>query len=73
MANRNNPFDFIDAVIDPIPGVGQIWADAMYTVLGLSDAFNMRKFGTEFPPLPAASNVFEFTPKPEAERLSKAA
>lgn len=73
MAARNNPFDFIDTVINPIPVVGQIWADAMYTVLGLSDAFNMRKFGIEHPPLPAVSNIVEFTAKPEAAPLPKAA
>jgi hypothetical protein len=73
MASSNNPFEFIDTVINPIPVVGPLWADALYTVLGLSDAFNLRHFNDPYAPVPDAKNILEFTAKPGAEPLSRAA
>ena len=56
---KSNPFEFIDTVVDPIPFVGRIWAEALYTVLGLSDAFNLRHLQNGIAPLPNAENVVE--------------
>jgi len=70
---KNSPFDFIDTVIDPIPVVGRLWADALYTVMGLSDAFNMRHFNDAHWPVPAQRNVVELAPKPAPAHLQKAA
>ncbi len=73
MAIRNNPFEFIDAVIDPIPVVGPLWADVLYTVLGLSDAFNLRHLNDEQAPVPTARNVIEMASKPDRAPLKAAA
>jgi len=70
---KNSPFDFIDTVIDPIPVVGRLWADALYTVLGLSDAFNMRHFNDSQWPLPTDRKVVEFAPRVAPADLQKAA
>ena len=70
---KNSPFDFIDTVIDPIPVVGRLWADALYTVMGLSDAFNMRHFNDPNWPVPATRNVLELAPKALPADLPKAA
>lgn len=73
MAIKNNPFEFIDTVIDPIPVVGQLWADVLYTVLGLSDAFNLRHLNDEHAPVPSAQNVVEMASKPTPAPLKAAA
>ena len=71
---KSNPFEFIDTVIDPIPFVGRMWADAFYTVLGLSDAFNLRHLRNGVGPLPNAENVVELPTERRTElRLAKAA
>jgi len=71
---KSSPFEFIDSVIEPIPFVGQIWADALYTVLGLSDAFNLRYLRNGVGPLPNAENVVGLVvDKRPAFKLAKAA
>jgi len=71
---KSNPFEFIDTVIEPIPFVGQIWADALYTVLGLSDAFNLRHLRSGVGPLPNAENVVELAVEKRPQfALAKAA
>jgi len=71
---KSNPFEFIDTVIDPIPFVGRMWADAFYTVLGLSDAFNLRHLRNGVGPVPSAENVVELAAeKRPAFALAKAA
>jgi hypothetical protein len=71
---KSNPFEFIDTVIDPIPFVGRIWADALYTVLGLSDAFNLRHLRNGVGPLPNAANVVDLASEQRpAVALAKAA
>ena len=71
---KSNPFEFIDTVIDPIPFVGRIWADALYTVLGLSDAFNLRHLRNGVGPLPNAENVIDLAAERRtALKLAKAA
>ena len=71
---KSSPFEFIDTVIDPIPFVGRFWADALYTVLGLSDAFNLRHLRNGIGPLPNAENVVELAAeKRPSLALAKAA
>jgi len=56
---KKDAFNWIEAVIAPIPLVGQIWADALYTAIGLADALNLRHFDGENAPLPTAQNIVE--------------
>jgi hypothetical protein len=72
---KSNPFEFIDTVIDPIPFVGRVWADALYTVLGLTDAFNLRHLRNGVGPLPNVErNVIDLpTERRVGLKLAKAA
>jgi hypothetical protein len=70
---KPNPFAFIDNVIDPIPVVGPIWADVLYTFIGLADALNLQHFDAEYAPVPTAENIVELHAAKELAPLRKAA
>jgi hypothetical protein len=54
---KTDPFNWIDSLVAPIPLVGQIWADALYTAIGLADALNLQHFNGENAPVPTAENI----------------
>ena len=56
---KTDPFNWIDSLVAPIPLVGQIWADALYTAIGLADALNLQHFNGENAPVPPAQNIVE--------------
>lgn len=70
---RTNQFQFIDAVIDPIPVFGPMLADMFYVWAGVADAMNLRRLADPVPDLPPGDNVVELSNKPLAEEVRKAA
>lgn len=70
---RTNQFQFIDAFIDPIPMVGPILADLMYTWAGLNDAMNLRRLAEPMAPLPPGDNVVQLAAKAAVMDVRKAA
>jgi hypothetical protein len=42
----SNEIPFVDQ-IEKIPFVGQLWADTIYTMVGLNDAMNLRRLRNE--------------------------
>ena len=73
---RSNELPFIDQ-IEKVPFVGQLWADAIYTMVGLNDAMNLgrlRNGNLVF--APANTNVItlpERTDETEVAREAQAA
>jgi hypothetical protein len=65
---KSDPFNWIDALVAPVPLVGQLWADALYTAIGLADALNIQHFNGENVPIPPTQNIVELqsakTPSP---------
>jgi len=71
---KTDPFNWIETVVSPIPLVGQLWADALYTAIGLADALNLRHFNGENSPVPPAENIVElYAAKPRRVTLKEAA
>jgi hypothetical protein len=70
---RTNQFQFIDAVIDPIPVFGPVLADMFYVWAGVADAMNLRRLADPVPDLPPGDNVVELSHEPLAEEVRKAA
>jgi hypothetical protein len=70
---RTNQFEFIDALIDPIPVFGPILADLMYTWAGLTDAMNLRRLAEPITPLPPGDNVVQLAIKSAVMDVRKAA
>jgi hypothetical protein len=70
---RTNQFQFIDAMIDPIPVFGPVLADMLYIWAGVADAMNLRRLADQVPDLPPGDNVVELANEPRAEAIRKAA
>jgi len=63
---RSNELPFVDQ-IEKIPFVGQLWADAIYTMVGLNDAMNLRRLRDENKFFaPANANVVTLPERAEA-------
>jgi hypothetical protein len=60
---RTNQFEFIDAIIDPIPVFGPILADLFYTWTGLSDAMNLRQLARRCHRYRPATTWYNFATK----------
>jgi hypothetical protein len=70
---RTNQFQFIDAVIDPIPVFGPVLADMFHIWAGVADAMNLRRLAEPVPDLPPGDNVVELANAQIAEQVRKAA
>jgi hypothetical protein len=70
---RTKQFEFIDTIIDPIPMVGPILADMLYTWAGLTDAMNLRHLADAVAPLPPGDNVVQLNARPADIEVRKAA
>jgi hypothetical protein len=70
---RTNEFQFIDAVIDPIPVFGPVLADLFYTWAGLADAMNLRRLSDPVSTLPPGDNVVRLANQPADLDVRKAA
>jgi hypothetical protein len=71
---KTDPFNWIDTLIEPIPVIGRLWADALYTVLGVADAMNLTHWNGENAPVPTTENIVELHRAVRApERLPEAA
>lgn len=70
---RSNEFPFIDQ-IEKIPFVGQLWADTIYTMVGLNDAMNLRRLRDENMVFaPANANVVTLPERSEETEVVKEA
>ena len=70
---RTKQIEFIDSVIDPIPLVGPLLADLLYTWTGLSDAMNLRRLAAPVTPPPPGDNVVQLTIRSTVAEPRKAA
>ena len=70
---RTNQFQFVDAVIDPIPVFGPVLADLFYTWAGLADAMNLRHLSDPLSTLPPGDNVVRLAEEPAKLDVRKAA
>lgn len=68
---RSNELPFVDQ-IEKIPFVGQLWADTIYTMVGLSDAMNMRQLRDKKMFAPANANVVNLPERAASEAVEVA-
>ena len=61
---RNTESELLVNFIERVPVVGQLWADALYTWIGVANALNMREMRDERLELPGGPNVIDLPPAP---------
>ena len=70
---RSNELPFVDQ-IEKIPFFGQLWADTIYTMVGLTDAMNLRRLHDETNVFaPANANVVTLPERSEATTVEEKA